>query len=169
MSAQALSSKPFNSMPSAQMPPPQTPARMGSMPAASPFGPAGTIGTSVIGTDLTILGRDITIISKNRVQIDGDIRGDVAGREVTIGADGSVLGTVSADKVDVHGGVRGSIKAAAVFLHPSAQVDAEILHQTLSVAEGAQAEGYWRKSSDKELRPNLDAGSYPAAAADERG
>jgi cytoskeletal protein CcmA (bactofilin family) len=119
------------------------------------------MGTSVIGSDLTILGREITIISQNRLQIDGDIHGDVCGKQVTISADGSVVGTVSAERIEVHGGVRGAIRAASVVVHPSAQIDAEILHQTLSIAEGAQVEGRLRKSRDEnELKPNLDASSY---------
>jgi cytoskeletal protein CcmA (bactofilin family) len=139
----------------------QGPGRAPGALASSPFGPARTIGTSVIGTDLTILGQNITIISQNRLQIDGDIRGDVSGKQVTIGADGSVIGTVSAEKIEVHGGVRGSIRAASVVLHPSAEVDAEILHQTLAVAEGAQVEGRLRRSrDDNELIPNLDASTY---------
>jgi len=139
----------------------QGPARASGATASSPFGPASTMGTSVIGTDLTILGREITIISQNRLQIDGDIHGDVCGKQITISADGSVVGTVSAEKIEVHGGVRGAIRAASVVVYPSAEVDAEILHGTLSIAEGAQVEGRLRKSKDEsELRPNLDATSY---------
>jgi len=129
--------------------------------AGSPFGPAATMGVSVIGTDLTILGQNIAIISQNKLQIDGDVRGDVVGKQVTISGEGSVVGTVSAEKIEVHGGVKGAIRAAVVVVHPTAQVDADILHQSLSVAEGAQLEGSLRKSRDPgELTPNLDAGSY---------
>lgn len=131
-------------------------------PSASPFGPANPMGVSVIGTDLTILGQNIVIISQNRIQIDGDVRGDVAGRQVTISTEGSVIGTVSAEKIEVHGGVKGAIRANVVLVHPTAHVDADILHQTLSVEEGAQVEGRMRKSKDeRELIPNLDANAYP--------
>lgn len=129
--------------------------------APSPFEPARSVGSSVIGTDLTILGQNITIISKNQLQIDGDIRGDVTGKQVTISADGSVIGTVSAEKIEVHGGVRGAIRAATVALHPSARVEAEIVHLRLSIAEGAQVEGNLKKSkTEAELVPNLDVSSY---------
>ena len=52
--------------------------------ATSPFAPAATAaaGRSVIGTDLTILGDKITIISQCKLQIDGQIRGNVHGRVV---------------------------------------------------------------------------------------
>lgn len=118
-------------------------------------------GLSVIGTDLTILGQNIAIISQNKLQIDGDVRGDVVGKQVTISSEGSVVGTVSAEKIEVHGGIRGAIRAAVVIVHPTAQVDADILHQSLSVAEGALLEGSLKKSKDPgELVPNLDPATY---------
>lgn len=124
----------------------------------TPLGSATPTGTSTIGTDLTILGQDITIISKNRLQFDGDIHGDVAAKDLIISADGSVIGNVSAERVDVHGGVKGAIRAMTVVLHPSAQVEGDILHKNLEVAEGALLEGRIRRPRDaEELKPNLDA------------
>ncbi len=127
----------------------------------STSGPGAEAGTSVIGTDLTILGERITIISQNKLQIDGDIRGDVSGRQVTIGPAGSVVGTVSAEKIEVFGGVNGAIRAISIALHPSSKVNGEIVNQTLVISEGAQFEGSVRRASDKnELMPNLDANTY---------
>ncbi len=121
------------------------------------------MGSSVIGTDLTILGEKITIISQNKLQIDGDIRGDVTGREVVIGEDGSVIGTVCAEQIEVRGGVRGAIKAQSVTLHPTSVVEGDIFHQTLSISEGAQFDGRVRRAKDAaEIAPNLDVNSYPA-------
>ena len=138
--------------------------------AHSPFEPASdrAMGTSVIGTDLTILGDKITIISQNRLQIDGDVRGDVTGKQVTIGVDGSVIGTVSAEKIEVFGGVNGAIRAQSVALHPSSQVEGEIVHQTLSISEGAQFDGRVRRAKDAgELSPNLDPNTYGSYTAHE--
>ncbi|WP_334146999.1 bactofilin family protein [Hyphomicrobium sp.] len=130
---------------------------------ASPFGAAAAMGTSVIGTDLTILGEKITIISQNKLQIDGDIRGDVTGKQVVIGEDGSVIGTVCAEQIEVRGGVRGAIKAQSVTLHPTSVVEGDIFHQTLSISEGAQFDGRVRRAKDTaEIAPNLDVNSYPA-------
>lgn len=132
----------------------------------SPFAPAAEMGTSVIGTDLTILGECITVISQNKLQIDGDIRGDVSGKQVTIGPEGSVIGTVSAERIEVFGGVRGAIRALSVALHPSSQVDGEIVNQTLVISEGAQFDGRVRRSLDaNELMPNLDANRRSENAA----
>jgi cytoskeletal protein CcmA (bactofilin family) len=125
------------------------------------------MGQSVIGTDLTILGEKITIISQNRVQIDGDVRGDVNGKQVIIGDEGSVIGTICAETIEVRGGVRGAIRAASVTLHPTAEVEGDITHNTLAISEGAQFDGRVRRAKDAgETKPNLDVNSYvPAAQA----
>lgn len=130
----------------------------------SPFGAASVMGASVIGTDLTILGDKITIISQNKLQIDGDVRGDVNGKQVIIGEDGSVVGTVSAESIEVRGGVRGAIRAHNVILHPTAEVEGDIFHQTLSISEGAQFDGRVRRAKDpSELKPMLDVNAFPVS------
>lgn len=130
---------------------------------SSPFGQAAVMTSSVIGTDLTILGEKITIISQNKLQIDGDVRGDINGKQVIIGEEGSVIGTVSAESIDVKGGVRGAIRATAVTLHPTAEVEGDILHQTLAISEGAQFDGRVRRSKEEtELKPNLDPSTFPS-------
>jgi cytoskeletal protein CcmA (bactofilin family) len=151
--------------------PPSPPSGLSANPPpvangrTSPFGQASVMGTSVIGTDLTILGDKITIISQNKLQIDGDIRGDVTGKQVVIGEEGSVIGTVCAEQIEVRGGVRGAIKAASVTLHPTSVVDGDIFHQTLSISEGAQFDGRVRRAKDPaEIAPNLDVSSYPSPA-----
>ena len=169
----AFLSPPIKSLGPLQQPPPS--AALAPNPFASttpasnsPFAPAKdrALGSSVIGSDLTILGDRITVISQNRLQIDGDIRGDVTGKQITIGVDGSVIGTVSAEHVDVMGGVRGAIRARSVALHATCQVEGEILHQTLSVAEGANFDGHVRRPKDiAELVPNLDPNSYSSLVA----
>lgn len=131
-------------------------------PAGSPFDrAAGGNGTSVIGTDLTIMGEKITIISQNKLTIDGDVHGDIHGRQVVIGEEGSVIGTVNAEAIEVRGGVKGAIRAATVTLHPTAQVEGDITHQTLAISEGAQFDGRVRRAKDAaDLKPNLDVSGF---------
>lgn len=131
-----------------------------------PFERGATVGSSVIGTDLTILGDKITIISQNKLHIDGDIRGDINGRQVIIGEEGSVIGTISADSVEVRGGVKGAIRGTTVVLHPTAQVDGDITHSTLAISEGAQFDGRVRRAKDgNELTPNLDVSAFEQSYA----
>jgi len=139
-----------------------TPPPVAARPGGSPFERASSAGgNSVIGTDLTIMGEKITIISQNKLTIDGDVHGDIHGRQVVIGEEGSVIGTVNADAIEVRGGVKGAIRAGTVTLHPTAQVEGDIMHQTLSIAEGAQFDGRVRRAKDPaDLKPNLDVSSF---------
>ena len=166
------------------VPQPGLPQTNGTTPAGARSGPSAfetsakaATGTSVIGTDLTILGDRITIISKNKLQVDGDVRGNVHGKQVVITEEGSVVGLVSAETIEVHGGVRGGIRAVSVKLQATAQVQGDIAHQKLSIAEGAEFDGSIRKVKDaKELMPELDpdvivrtrheASSSPFASSD---
>lgn len=139
---------------------PQAPqAPQSARPSPSPFekSTSSNSGTSVIGTDLTILGDRITIISANKLQVDGDVRGNVHGKQVVITEEGSVVGMVCAEAIEVRGGVRGAIRAVNVRLAPTAQVEGDITHQKLSIAEGAEFDGRVRMTKDtSELMPVLD-------------
>jgi cytoskeletal protein CcmA (bactofilin family) len=131
-----------------------------SRPGGSPFAPAASpqTGVSVIGTDLTILGDKITIISQNKLQVDGHVRGDVHGKEVLVSKGGSVTGKVWAEKIDIRGTVDGSIVAVTITLHDSAKVGGDIMHQKLSISEGAEFDGRVQRVKDtSQLMPLLDA------------
>jgi cytoskeletal protein CcmA (bactofilin family) len=141
-----------------------TPAAAAPRPLGSPFERSSSDnGMSVIGTDLTIMGEKITIISQNKLTIDGDVHGDIHGRQVVIGEEGSVVGTVNAEAIEVRGGIKGAIRAATVTLHPTAQVEGDITHQTLAISEGAQFDGRVRRAKDaSDLKPNLDVSGFEA-------
>ena len=131
-----------------------------SRAGASPFAPAASpqTGVSVIGTDLTILGDKITIISQNKLQVDGQVRGDVHGKEVLVSKGGSVTGKVWAEKIDIRGTVDGSIVAVSITLHDSAKVGGDMMHQKLSISEGAEFDGRVQRVTDtSQLMPLLDA------------
>jgi cytoskeletal protein CcmA (bactofilin family) len=135
-----------------------------------PVDPVATTGTSVIGDDLTILGEKITIISQNKLQVSGQIHGDVHGKHVVISKDGSVIGTVCAETIEVSGEVRGSIRALTVALHETAKVEADIMHQTLSISEGAQFDGGVKRPKDtSELIPILDAEAFASQSGNGNG
>ena len=128
--------------------------------ATSPIDPVATAaaGISVIGTDLVIVGDRITIISQSELQIDGQIRGNVHGRAVFINKGGSVTGEIWAERIDVAGTVRGPIVAVNVALHDSARVEGDIVHQKISISEGAEFDGRARLIKNaSDLMPILDA------------
>lgn len=124
-------------------------------PVASTGGQSGRM--SLIGNDLAIIGQKITVVSQGAVQIDGNIDGNVNGKEVIVGDNGSVQGTITANAVQVRGSVSGAIQGSMVTLHSSARVDGDIKHQSLAIAEGAQFDGRVRRSDNtSELAPTLD-------------
>ena len=88
--------------PASNLPPSNsTPPTVTGRSTPSPFDRTNAAtGTSIIGTDLTIMGEKITIVSQNKLTIDGDVHGDIHGRQVVIGEEGSVIGTVNADSID---------------------------------------------------------------------
>ena len=109
---------------------------------------------SIIGSDLVILGEKITVITKARLLVDGEVRGDINGKEVIIGQSGKVTGTVAANSIEVHGHVYGAVKAQSVTLHPTAHVDGDIHNQVLKICEGAVFDGRVRRAKDpSELIP----------------
>lgn len=137
----------------------------GIKPLANFEGPT-IINGSVIGQDLTILGENLNIISREALQIDGEIRGNISGKRVNIGASGVVNGTICAEAVQIDGLVSGAVRAVAITLNASAKVTGELLHRVLVVSEGAEFEGTVRRStSDAELKPDFTALRGPASDA----
>ncbi len=142
--------------------PPPAPQQPASVRPPISHSTSSTSG-SVIGADLAIIGHKITVVSQGRVQIDGTIEGNVAGREVIVGETGQVTGTVTANSVEIRGGLHGAINAANVSLLHSSRVEGDINHQTLTIAEGAQFDGRVRRPENAaSLEPNLDVASVIA-------
>ena len=135
--------------------------------ATSPIPPAvKAAGLSVIGTDLTILGDRITIISQSKLQIEGQIRGNVHGSVVLINKGGSVTGEIWAERIDVGGAVRGPIVAVNIALRDSARVEGDMMYQKLSISEGAEFDGRARLIKDaSDLMPILDAAAIASGKA----
>jgi cytoskeletal protein CcmA (bactofilin family) len=112
---------------------------------------------SIIGNDLTIVGQGLRIITKGTLQVDGNVEGDVVGKEVIVGDKGAVTGIVSGESVVIRGAVNGTIRALKVALQASARVEGDVHHQQLTLEEGAQLDGRVRRPQDAaELQPNLD-------------
>ncbi len=118
----------------------------------------GSLAVSLIGRDLTISGEKINIISHGRLQVDGEVLGDLTGREIVVGETGRVSGSIAAESIDVRGKVDGGIRGSSVSLRQSARVTGDIVHQTLSIAEGAHFDGRVRRAKDgEEIKPDLSS------------
>lgn len=115
---------------------------------------------SLIGSDLTISGQGLRIVTRGTLQVDGIVEGDVIGTEVIIGEKGHVTGVVSGESVIVRGRVSGTIRGVTVALVSGAHVEGDVHHHQISVEQGAHLDGRVRRpESASDLKPQFDAPS----------
>ncbi|MEM1019529.1 MAG: polymer-forming cytoskeletal protein [Sphingomonadales bacterium] len=100
---------------------------------------------SIIGSDVEITGN---VSTNGEIQLDGSVEGDVRASSITLGENGALNGTVSADRVIVRGTVDGSINGRVVELHKSAKVSGDVKHETLSIEAGARVDGNFKYDQD---------------------
>ncbi|MEM6499740.1 MAG: polymer-forming cytoskeletal protein [Pseudomonadota bacterium] len=126
-------------------------------PAAPSVGMSGgSATTSIIGSDLAIIGSGLKIVAQQTLQVDGEVQGDVLGSQIIVGPTGKVTGLVNAERVQVNGAVFGTIRGVEVTLSSSAVVEGDIFHQSFVLEQGAHFEGRSRRPKDRaELVPDL--------------
>ncbi|NEX48316.1 bactofilin family protein [Pseudotabrizicola algicola] len=108
-------------------------AAPGGVPAARPSNTK-----SVFASDLKITGE---ISSIGDIEMMGDIDGNITARSLSVGAEGRMNGTITAESVDVRGTVDGQISASTFTLRAAAHVAADVTYKTLVIESGAQIEG----------------------------
>ena len=99
---------------------------------------------SIISADLRITG---DLVCSGDVQVDGWVEGDIQSRNIVIGEGATVHGALQAESVRICGVVNGQIKADSVVLEKTAKVTGDVLHKSLTIAEGAQLEGMCKRLS----------------------
>ncbi len=106
----------------------------------------------------SILGRDITIVGEIRtdgdVQIDGQHEGNITAATITVGEQGAINGVVKAKSVHVRGKVTGKINASLVELAETANVQADITQDKLTIANGAFFDGKCSRRKQKSASSN---------------
>ena len=118
---------------------------------------------SIISSDLNILGN---LVSEGLVDIDGIVDGNVKADQVTIRTNGKVRGDISANVVHIYGEVQGIIRSSSVFLYSSCRIHGIVVHQSLSVEDGAFIDGKLKRIQDRGvLTPDM----LEAAADEEDG
>lgn len=101
---------------------------------------------SIVSADLSILGN---LFSEGMVDIDGSIEGNVKADQVTVRTNGKVRGDISASVVHIYGEVVGIIRASSVFLYSSCRIEGIVVHQSLSVEDGAFIDGKLKRVQDR--------------------
>lgn len=93
---------------------------------------------SYLSPDLQITGE---IRSEGDIEVNGVIEGEISCRNLTIGEEAAFHGQAVADNVEIHGSLKGQIRAETVSLINTAKVEGDILHRSLSIEPGAIIEG----------------------------
>jgi cytoskeletal protein CcmA (bactofilin family) len=101
---------------------------------------------SVISGDLHILG---SLVSEGVIDVDGNIEGNVKAEQVTVRSNGKIKGDVIAQTVHIYGEVHGLVRAQAVHLHSSCHIEGIVMHQSLTVEDGAFIDGKFKRLKDK--------------------
>lgn len=98
---------------------------------------------SVVTSDVHLLGN---LVSESIVDFAGTIDGNIQCDVLTLRAEGTVKGEITANVVNIHGTVKGLIKARAVNLLASCKVEGIIIHEQLSIEDGAFVDGKFKRS-----------------------
>lgn len=117
----------------------------------------------------TVIGRDSalegTIESNGEVRIDGTVKGAIRAVLCVVGPEGLVEGGIHGEEVRIAGRVTGPIRARHVHLLRGAQVDGDIVNQTLSVDGGAEINGAVWRSDDPLGNPTPAELPSPSASS----
>jgi len=114
-------------------------------PAAAPKRARTSETPSVISAELIVKG---TLISAGDVQVEGKIDGDIRAAGLVIGEKAIIVGDIYAEEAVVRGRVEGSIRARRVQLCATCHVEGNVLHESLSVENGAFFEGNCRHTDN---------------------
>lgn len=121
--------------------PADLPVKTVDIPAPKPR-TSKTSMPSIVSEGLHIAGN---LFSDGDVQVDGRVEGDVQGRNITVGATGTVVGKIIADEAMISGAVNGEVRARAVVLTRTAKVASDVTQESFSVEAGAVFEGTCRR------------------------
>lgn len=108
--------------------------------------PAPAVGAkrSFLSEDLEING---DVRSAGPVEVMGKITGTVRASDVHIAVTGQVVGQVAALNLSVQGAVEGKIVAKSVTLAASARVQADVIHELITIETGARFEGTLKRTA----------------------
>lgn len=118
-------------------------------------------GASIVAQEVTIEGN---ITAAGELHIDGTIYGSVRAKSCVIDSNGFVQGEVVAEEIFIRGRVIGPIRGVHVNLYAGAQVEGDILNDTISIENGANVYGMIGRAEG----PIGDAQPAQAASIEEK-
>ena len=141
---------------------PETPLIKSSMDF-TPVAPKGKACTSILSSDLTVVGN---LKTAGDIQVEGTVEGDIRAHMLIVGETATIRGEIVADDIVVNGRVIGRVRGLKVRLTSTARVEGDIIHKTIAIEAGAHFEGSVQRQDDP-----LSAGrtALPAPGADADG
>lgn len=100
---------------------------------------------TIIAKDLFLEGE---IISQGVIEIEGKISGKITSNSVIIRESGFVEGFIKAQSLVIKGKFSGEIDVNHFHIANKATISGTFLYKTLSVEDGASAEGQFKKSTN---------------------
>lgn len=98
---------------------------------------------SLLSADICIKG---DVRSSGEIQVDGVVEGDIVAQCLVVSEAGTVGGTIVARTARILGTVTGTITAGSIKLARTARVTGDIVHEALSIEEGAFVLGHCRRA-----------------------
>lgn len=93
---------------------------------------------SVIGADITVNGN---IEASYGLHIEGRVNGDVRCATLILGENGTIKGSIYADRVRLSGVVDGAVDSKDLAVEATARVTGDMIYERLRVASGGVVEG----------------------------
>lgn len=112
---------------------------------------------TIIAQDIHVLGN---IISDGVVDFAGTIDGNMRCNILTLRPQAVANGEIAADTVHIYGKVKGLVRARHVHLYSSSHIEGIIMHESLSIEDGAYIDGKCKRSDkplDQEISPTPPA------------
>jgi cytoskeletal protein CcmA (bactofilin family) len=109
---------------------------------------------TVITKDLNVLGN---IISEGNIDFDGTLNGNIRCDSLTIRTNGHIKGEVVADTVNVYGVIKGVIRAKHVNLFAHCNVEGIIMHETITIEDGAMVDGKFKRTNRVQPANEIEA------------
>lgn len=107
----------------------------------APQGAATDGRATRLAQDLRITGN---LKAAGTVEVLGQIDGDVEAGKLIVGGEGRVNGKIRAEIVEVLGHLDGSVSCRTLTLRSSAQVQASVNYESLTIESGARIEGKFK-------------------------
>lgn len=106
-------------------------------------GKARELIPTIVTQDVHLLGN---MVSEGTVDFSGTIDGNIRCDVLTLREQGTVKGEVTANSVYIQGTVKGLIRAKNVNLQATCKVEGIIIHEQLSIEDGAFVDGKFKRS-----------------------